>query len=120
MALTKDDLEQIKTIVIDASSAIRADMVTKDDLKHFATKTDLDEFATKADLQHFATKADLGRFATKSDLEQMEDRLASKADLAQMEDRLITAMNLVERDAFTQLDEHERRITKLEKKGAAA
>ncbi|MDB5179179.1 MAG: hypothetical protein JWN01_1122 [Patescibacteria group bacterium] len=71
MALTTNDLEQIKKIVTDASSAIRADMTTK-------------------------------------------------TDLNQMEGRLVTAMNLIERDVFARLDGHERRIIKLEQKGASA
>jgi hypothetical protein len=49
--------------------------------------------------------------ATKNELKG----LATKADLDHMEARLTTSMNLIERDAFTRLDQHELRIAKLEK-----
>ncbi len=48
-----------------------------------------------------ATKDDLKAFATKADLDRMESRLT-------------TSMSLLERDAFSRLDQHERRITQLE------
>ena len=40
--------------------------------------------------------------------------LATKADLDRMETRIVTSMNLLERDAFARLADHERRIAKLE------
>ena len=40
--------------------------------------------------------------------------LATKADLDRMESRLTTSMSLLERDAFSRLDQHEARITRLE------
>jgi hypothetical protein len=54
-------------------------------------------------------------------LSGVEDRLsgmATKADLDRMETRILAAMGLIERDAFSRLDEHEERITRLEKASA--
>jgi hypothetical protein len=107
MALTQADLNQINQIVIKAV----AGTATKTDLEGMATKSDLDVMATKTDLDRFATKTDLDRFATKTDL----DRFATKNDLDRMEGRLITAINLLQRDTFSRLDQHEARIERLEK-----
>ncbi len=107
MALTSDDLNNINNIVGKAVEGL----ATKKDLGHFATKADLDRCATKKDLDRFATKVDLDRFATKKDL----DRFATKVDLDRMEGRLTTAINLLQRDSFTRLDDHDARIARLEK-----
>ena len=40
--------------------------------------------------------------------------LATKADLDRLESRLTTSMSLLEREAFSRLDQHEARITRLE------
>ena len=50
---------QLRTEMRSEFSAIRRDMVTKDDLAKCATKDDLTRFATKDDLTRFATKDDL-------------------------------------------------------------
>jgi len=105
MALSGDDLENINQILENALSGIRAGMVTKTELK-----TDLEQLESRLE----------ARLASKTDLEQLEDRLASKNDLGRLEDRLVASMGIMERDAFTRLDEHERRIANLERKGAAA
>jgi hypothetical protein len=49
-------------------------------------------------------------------VEDIIDRkgLATKADLDRMESRLTVGMNLIERDSFARLDDHEHRIAKLE------
>ena len=39
---------------------------------------------------------------------------ADKADLDRMESRLVTSINLLERDTFSRLDQHEVRLTRLE------
>lgn len=52
--------------------------------------------------------------ATKDDLEEKTARLATKADLDRMEARLNTSINLLQRDSFSRLDEHEVRIARLE------
>ena len=39
---------------------------------------------------------------------------ADKADLDRMESRLVTSINLLERDSFSRLDQHEVRLTRLE------
>jgi hypothetical protein len=89
MSLTTEDLQQIDKIVTGAVSGL-------------ATKAELDRFATKADLERFATKADLERFATKDDLDRMEGRLN-------------TSIGLLQRDTYDRLDQHETRISLLEK-----
>ena len=42
-----------------------------------------------------------------------------KVDLDRMETRIISSIGLVERDSFNRIDEHERRIAKLEQAVAA-
>jgi hypothetical protein len=83
--------------------------LTTEDLNRISVM--LDGFAMKADLQDVATKADISGLATKADI----SGLASKTDLDRMEGRLVSSLGLLERDAFTRLDQHERRITRLEK-----
>ncbi|HEY6736527.1 MAG TPA: hypothetical protein VI322_02310, partial [Candidatus Saccharimonadia bacterium] len=53
--------------------------------------------------------------ATKKELRAAVFPLATKDDLDRMESRLTTAMGLLERDSFSRLDDHEARITRLEK-----
>ena len=73
----EEQIVQLRTEMRGEFSAIRRDMVTKQDAARFATKEDLNRFATKDDLKRFATKDDLKRFATKDDLK----RFATKEDL---------------------------------------
>ncbi|MBK5297184.1 MAG: hypothetical protein JJE40_08505 [Vicinamibacteria bacterium] len=77
---------QLRTEMRDEFSAIRRDMVTKEDLTRFATKEDLTRFATKDDLTRFATKVDLAEaiapLATKEELAKAVAPLATKEELA--------------------------------------
>jgi hypothetical protein len=109
MARTASDLQQIKLAITEMGLA------TKVDLKGFATKDGLIGLATKDDLRAFATKEDLEHLA-----DRIEMRFATKDDFERMESRLLAAMGLVERDAFSRLDDHERRISRLEKRGTTA
>jgi hypothetical protein len=99
---------------------------TKKDLRRFATKKDLRRFATKTDLRRFATKTDLRRFATKTEMrhwsvdikrhfdvvaEGLEEKLQKVAEgVAQ-----IAAVKLHVAHHAKVLDEHETRITALER-----
>jgi hypothetical protein len=87
MSLTTEDLNRISVM-----------------LDGFAMKADLQDVATKSDLTSMATKADLTSIATKADI----SGLATKTDLDRMEGRLVSSLGLLERDAFTRLDQHER------------
>jgi hypothetical protein len=99
----------------------------KINLDQTVTKRDAQNFATKADLKQFATKADLQQFATKDDFKRLENLLhtaidmifkrfdvvdeelakkADKADIARIENKLDPTIDRV--------DDHERRIKKLE------
>ncbi len=60
-----------------AMTAIVANMVTKDDAKHFLTKDDAKHFLTKDDAKHFLTKDDAKHFLTKDDAKNF----ATKDDL---------------------------------------
>jgi hypothetical protein len=51
----------------------------------------------------------------KQQLNQFTEVVATKADLDRMESRLTASQGLVERDAFAKIDEHETRITRLER-----
>lgn len=79
--------------ILEELHGIKAAMVTKEDLSHFAVKADFSEMATKQDLKEFATKDDLKNFATKDDVQNMATKddikaMASKEDLHQIETRL--------------------------------
>ncbi len=97
-------------------------MITNNDVsklkKVFATKKDLKAFATKKDLKGFATKEDLRAFATKNDLKG----LPTKEDIGALAEDIHTVINMIgdsldknkEQDDI--LDNHERRLDKLEDK----
>ena len=118
MSLTKDDLGQIKTIVNDVVHG-----VVNNATAGLATKAELNSavsgLATKKDLERYSTEDELmqavSRLATKLDLERAVVGLATKADLRRTEGRLLAAMNLLERDTFSALTDHEARITRLER-----
>ena len=59
---------------------LKANMVTKEDIKDTATKADLENMATKEDIKDMATKADLANMATKDDIKDM----ATKDDIKNM------------------------------------
>lgn len=104
MSLTTKDLQHIRVIVTnivtDATSGLAADIKSlKTDVREL--KTDVQEL--KTDMQE--VKGDLKGLATKVD---------------RMDSRLTFSTNLIQRDAFTRLDEHEVRITKLEQGPAPA
>jgi hypothetical protein len=54
--------------------------------------------------------------ATKDELLEAVSGLATKADVERVEARLVASMSLLERDSFARLDDHERRIMRLERK----
>ena len=95
MSLTSEDLQQI-------------DKVVKGAVAGLATNTELREAVSD-----LATKAELKD--VKSELTESMSRLATKADLDRMEGRLATSIGLLQRDSFDRLDQHEVRITRLEK-----
>ena len=99
MALTSEDLEQIKVVVNEVVNGATSKLATKVELAEarLTTKKDL-----QAAVSGLATKTDLDRFATKVDLDRMKARLSSD-------------MGLLARDADTRLDQHETRINQLEK-----
>ena len=103
MALTGEDLKQIKAVVNEVVIKVVNDATSK-----LATKTELAEarLATQKDLDTAVSS-----LATKTDL----DRLTTKVDLDRMEARLAAGMGLLERNAYTRLDQHETRINQLEK-----
>ncbi|HUD11840.1 MAG TPA: hypothetical protein VMS08_05485 [Candidatus Saccharimonadia bacterium] len=53
--------------------------------------------------------------ATTSELKDAVSGLATKSDLDRLEGRLATTINLLQRDTFDRLDQHEARIVRLEK-----
>jgi len=115
---------------LERTKADKADLrqfVTKRESLCFATKKDLRRFATKQDLRRFATKRDLGRFATKREMrlwavdikrhfdivaESLEDKLRKVADGVAD----IAAIQLHVAHHTKALDDHETRITAIERK----
>ena len=115
---------------LERTKADKADLrqfVTKRESLCFATKKDLRRFATKQDLRRFATKRDLGRFATKREMrlwavdikrhfdivaESLEDKLRKVADGVAD----IAAIQLQVAHHSKALDDHETRITAIERK----
>ena len=115
---------------LDRTKADRADLrqvVTKRESLRFATKEDLRRFATRKDLRRFATKRDLGRFATKKEMrlwaidikrhfdivaESLEEKLRKVADGVAD----IAAIQLHVGHHGKVLDDHETRITAIERK----
>lgn len=89
MALTSEDLGQITSIIEQAVAPL-------------ATIAELDSKLSKLE-SNFDTK-----------LNSATAGLATKADLDRMESRLTISMNLLERDTFSRLDQHEVRIARLE------
>lgn len=69
------------------------------------------KMATKADIADMATKSDVAGMAMRADLVGMATRL----DLDRMESRLLAGMNIIERDVYSRLDQHERRLARLER-----
>ncbi len=69
-----------------------------------ATKGDLKNFATKDDLRKFATKEDLEKFVTKDDLRRVNEGI----------DQVLTVLINMDKRLGGKIENHERRITKLE------
>ena len=73
---------------------------------------------TSEDLQNISNIVDesvnKAGLATKSELKEVISGLALKSDLDRMEARIVTAINLLQRDTYTRLDDHEARIRRLE------
>ena len=120
---TKDDLKKL---------------LTKEDGKKFLTKEDGKKFLTKEDGKKFLTKEDGKKFATKDDLEELELRVAksfaetqhqifniqntmvTRDEFITLEDHMLGQIktlfdeNLVRSEHRREIDDHEKRITKLE------
>jgi hypothetical protein len=126
---TKKDLRRFATRKDLRRYATRKDLrrfATRKDLRRFATRKDLRRFATKKDLRRFATKTDLRRYATRNDLrrfavdikrhfdvvvESLDDKIQRLADgVAE-----VNAIKLRGLHHDRVLDEHETRITALER-----
>jgi hypothetical protein len=126
---TKKDLQRFATKKDLRRFATKKDLrrfATKKDLRRFATKKDLRRFATKKDLRRFATKKDLRRFSTKTEMrlwsvdikryfdvvaEGLEEKLQKVAD--GVADIAAMQLHIAHHDKV--LDEHETRITALER-----
>ena len=143
--ITDNDIKKLKTVFLTKDEAkgfsTKNDLkkfATKDDLKRFATKDDLKRFATKEDLKRFATKDDLKMYATKDDLKNYPTKVDMKNEFQKYTDMVTKEMTelisvVIERiDAFkVSMDEksnyqidvinnHERRIEKLEERAYSA
>ncbi len=94
--------ENINDLII-IVSAVKDNMITKEDAKTFATKDDLKNFVTKDDIKSFATKDDLTRFATKDDLKN----LATKGDINEVKEDVARI--------DVKIDEVQKSLNKLEK-----
>ena len=77
LEINTDELQQTVATLQKAVLSIVANMVTKDDAKHFLTKDDAKHFLTKDDAKHFLTKDDAKHFLTKDDAKNF----ATKDDL---------------------------------------
>lgn len=126
-------LSQIKKLFVEFGKDLRKDLAAKDDLKSFATKEDL-----KNELKAYATKEDLNRFPTKSELWDLRNEMnmrfegvATKKDMQYlliMKDEIAGMIQKRDRDDITNfgrqmrlqesVENHEKRITKLEKAAA--
>ena len=92
-------------------------LATKNDLKNFASKDDLKNFATKDDFNKLAIeivqiKSELKTFATKEDLNNMKSEIINFIDAFARKTE-----NYDQKALFhsSRIDNHEERITKLEK-----
>lgn len=94
MTLTTEDFHRIAQ-VIETAIGTRVTAIVEAKASTLVTKDDLNWMATKTDLVGLVTKSDLDR----------------------MESRLTTAMSLLERDTSSRLDQHEARISRLERAG---
>ena len=117
--MTQDEFFAVRNEMEKGFSALRKEMVTKDDLNQFATKDDLKRFATKDDLNQFATKDDLEQYATKDDLQkstlmvlQAIDGVVARFDTMEKES---AADKLLHDRHETMLENHDVRIKVLEK-----
>lgn len=67
---------------------------------------------TSEDLNNISKIVSASKVELKQELGDMGKRL--REDMDRMETRLITAINLLQRDSFSRLDDHEARIRRLE------
>jgi len=93
--------------------------IMREELKNFATKDDLKNFATKDDLKNFATKDDLKNFATKDELNSKHNQVMNTLDdmygfLKEMKQEMTVINHRVYKIQDPKLENHEKRITKLE------
>lgn len=98
---------------------IQPTLATKSDLKNFATKDDLLDLATKVDMldSKFATKKDLREFRTEmkeslNDIQNTLDTFMGEIKASREEQSSISYR--IHRDHTPKLENHEKRITKLE------
>lgn len=96
-------LEKLASITAREFSAVRKEMVTKDDLKNA-----LIPYATKEDLKQFATKDDLKQFATKDDLQK------STVEILSAFDKILVRFDTTEKDSAADKLLHDRHERKLE------
>jgi hypothetical protein len=102
MALTSEDLKSITSIVNQAVTNGLSGLASKSELTQVVSG-----LATKSELTQVVSG-----LATKSDLTQAMSSLST--DLDRMEGRLVTAINLLQRDSYSRLDDHDVRIRRLE------
>ncbi len=110
MALTIQDLKNIEGIITKSVDKTVERAVDK------AVDRAVDRAVDKA-VDRAVGKAIAQRgLASRSDLEALESRLGDRLEsrMDRMESRLLFSMSLIERDGFDRLDDHERRIHKLE------
>ena len=115
----KSDPPITRSEFLKETGLIRKEMATKDNLNKFATKDDLNKFATKDDLNKLAVEI----VKTQSELKKVEERIEIK--MSAETNKVLGAI-----DAFAQkaenydrkavfhgnrIEEHEVRITQLEK-----
>ena len=93
--------------------------IMRDELKNFATKDELKNFATKDDLKNFATKDDLKNFATKDEMSSKFNEVMNTLDgmyglLKKNSEELSVMNHRVYKIQDPKLENHEKRITRLE------
>lgn len=101
MALTKQDLAQIKELFFEAFDRIWRDNIEP----NMATKDELKDLATKDDLKNFVTKAELKK-------ESQETRDYIDKRITRLEGKVNTITNkLTEKNIFTQQDKRSIKVS---------
>ncbi len=117
--MTKQDLEQIKSITKQLLEENNKNLVTKDDLKNaflesnknLVTKSDLVENSLKL-ATIFATKQDLEKFVTKDEYHKTVDQILTTLDAIYGKVKNLEPESLI---AAHKIQDHEKRLTKVEK-----